>query len=573
MLPFEHPSPTLPHGAQSPIETLRRVKVDTRIVQDFRPLAESLESELAALYWSESGVSPFTSNEVPFLINNDGRASEHCAAVFFAACQSLQGSDAPLVAMEFGAGTGLFALFFLDNFRAICEQENADFYSRLTYVVSDASPSTVERWRSSGLFERHPDRVLLAVAAAGEPEILRSLDGAMVASPGPPLAVFCNYVLDVLPAAIVRRGEDGNAEQLCLRTHLVDDDALIRQYTKLDPAQIRELASSNDAADRRKLIPLLTLFEFEAAYLPVQELPYLHEILDHAGGQARTLLNYGALQAIERMLPLLAPGGFLLIHDYGPVADEQVAGHATQQRFGASTAQGINFPFLEAMLGKRGVLVLRPEGDEDAPIHRRLVCPNPEQAGRSVDAFMHRFSADVRRYFEQPGEDARRYVAMGRRAEALDAYNLAVERFPNDWRLLGEVAEFIAFQLRDYASGLELARAALRLNPYFSAWLWNVAGDCHFCLGQLDEAHECYEKSLEIDPQDVRGNLNLAYTLSARGEWESALVAIAKGLARDARSLYRPRLLEKQQQILAALQQRFMGEQDRLLRRASRFAS
>jgi len=45
---------------------------------------------------------------------------------------------------------------------------------------------------------------------------------------------------------------------------------------------------------------------------------------------------------------------------------------------------------------------------------------------------------------------------------------------------------------------------------------------------------------------------------------------VAVALAADVRGLYRQRLLEKQHQILGAISGRWLGEQERLARRAER---
>jgi tetratricopeptide (TPR) repeat protein len=146
-----------------------------------------------------------------------------------------------------------------------------------------------------------------------------------------------------------------------------------------------------------------------------------------------------------------------------------------------------------------------------------------------------------------------------------------VERNPNDWQMLGEAAEFVGLQLQDYAAGLELARGALQRNPWYSSWLWNVLGDCLFYREKLEDAHEAFLQANRIDPDDVRTNLNLAYTFSARGEQTAALASIARGLAHDGRGIFRPRLLEKQSQVLTILSERAAATQNRLARRAERF--
>ena len=146
-----------------------------------------------------------------------------------------------------------------------------------------------------------------------------------------------------------------------------------------------------------------------------------------------------------------------------------------------------------------------------------------------------------------------------------------IERNPADWQMLGEAAEYVGLQLGDHAAGLEIVRSALQRNPWYSAWLWNILGDCLFYRERLADAHEAFTQAQRIDPDDPRTNLNLAYTLSARGDQAGALVAIAHGLAHDGKGHYRPRLLEKQAQVLALISECAAAEQNRLVRRAERF--
>jgi SAM-dependent methyltransferase len=116
------------------------------VLQEFRPLTRCLEWELSELHWNQQGILPFVENDVPFLINNSGRLSEHAAALLFANCLETLGAGSIRV-LELGAGTGLFARYFLNAFRAICLQENRDFYQRLIYYVTDRSMRTVQQWQ------------------------------------------------------------------------------------------------------------------------------------------------------------------------------------------------------------------------------------------------------------------------------------------------------------------------------------------------------------------------------------------------------------------------------------------
>src|ERR1700690_4066092 len=106
------------------------------LVQDFVPLAESLEWELGQQYLRERGNKAFLSDAspVPFVINNDGTLSRNAAEVFFANLQEAEKTaslEDEIFVLELGIGVGLFARFFLDRFRELCRQNGKDYYDRL----------------------------------------------------------------------------------------------------------------------------------------------------------------------------------------------------------------------------------------------------------------------------------------------------------------------------------------------------------------------------------------------------------------------------------------------------------
>ncbi|HYP28075.1 MAG TPA: tetratricopeptide repeat protein [Blastocatellia bacterium] len=548
-------------------ESIQGVSVNLSIVQDFMPLSESLEWELSDLYWATEGLLPFTGNDVPFIINNNGRLSEDAAAILYANCAESESLGDRIDVLELGGGTGLFARYFLDAFRIICEQEGRDFYERLVYHASDHSHRTAEQWVERGLFAGHDGHVIVGTCDATKPSNFRTLDGPEI-HPENLRAIFANYVLDVLPSAIVRAAPSG-PEQMCIRTHISDQATLANRYPRFSLADVRALAASKAPEERARLLPILNLFDFESAFRPVAGggLPYLNEALSFDSSIERVVLNYGAIECLEGCMRALGREGFVLVNDYGPVEREQAAGHASMQRFGSSIAVGINFPFLENHFNKNGMAVVKAEGDEARPIHTRLVCKS--ETPQTREAFRHRFGKAAQEHFESPSEEARRHAAAGRLNEALDSYRVALERNPRNWHLIGEVSEFVALQLKDFQAGLELIRAAIDLNPWYSTWLWNVLGDCLFCLNRFDDAHEAYLQAQRINPDDVRTNYNLAYTYLQFGSCREALEATARGLANDPLGAYRERLLNKQQEILAAISARWVGEQDRMFKRAS----
>ena len=548
--------------APDPLETLRGVTVSPRLIEDLRPLAKSLEWRLSELYWNTDGTRGFVQNEIPYTITSSGTLSSNAARLLFANCDE-HPPQGPFDVLEIGSGTGLFARLLLDEFRRLCERHAKPYFGQITYHVTDRSRRSLEQWSALGLFEGWP-------VAAGHADALDPLRVETAAGPRPLTAlraVFCNYSLDSLPVAILRKGAAG-PEELCIRTHLTADEARVRQLTRLNLDAIRELARNMDP----QLIPLVSLFEFEASFRPCAEsYPYAQEALTFAHDAPRMVLNYAAIQSLEKMLDALAPGGFVLINDYGPVRAADAPAMGATHRFGSSAAAGLNFPFLDHHFSSNGAGVVAPDQDDRLPIHPRLFTRSPIPETRQ--AFHEIFDWTAHQKQVEPQERARQHVEAGRFEAAKEAYQEALMARPRDWVVLAEIAEFLIRQIANYQAGLDIASGALVVNPWYSVWLWNVYGDALYALERFDEAHQAYLSAIKLEPGDVRTNLNLGYSYGQLGDHAAALEALGRGLANDRTGAFRERLLQKQQQIAAMVQARYIAEQEWLARRAARLSS
>jgi tetratricopeptide (TPR) repeat protein len=207
----------------------------------------------------------------------------------------------------------------------------------------------VNDWVERGLYAQHNSHVAPAVCNAEHVEGLTSVDGGKISLPGL-RGVFCNYVLDVLPCALVRHDNDV-IEELNIRTYLTSDATLLAQHTPLSPGEIQALSHHTR---------LIT----------------------------------------SRSLP------------------------ATEQIFNA------------------------------------------------------RFSAESINAFDAPAQQARSANTNGNHAEALDRYREAIEQQPRNWRLLGEIAEFLLFEIKDASAALELAQRAVELNPSLKRLVMEYPGRC-----------------------------------------------------------------------------------------------
>src|SRR6185295_19341451 len=114
---------TLPHATILPADPrsaaeaiLAKAQSSRAVIQDFVPLADSLEWQLGQEYLRQRGNKAFLSDAapVPYVINNDGTLSHHAAAVFFASLEDADEAgtlEEEIFVLERGIGVGLFARY------------------------------------------------------------------------------------------------------------------------------------------------------------------------------------------------------------------------------------------------------------------------------------------------------------------------------------------------------------------------------------------------------------------------------------------------------------------------------
>ncbi len=575
--PARPPSASAPRPSDAE-QILSKAQSGRAVVQDFCPLADSLEWQLGQEYLRDRGNKAFISDAspVPFVVNNDGTLSRHAADVFFASLEDAEkaGTLAPdedIFVLELGIGVGLFARFFLDAFRELCGEHRKDYYDRLCYVAADRSPRMLTDLLRHGVLSGHPGRYVVRQVDAMRPEALLPHDVLFHNSPGKPLrAVFLNYLLDCLPAAVLDL-RDGQVRQLHVRT-CVARNVKLADHTDLRPEQLVERAKSLDPAARQELLEVYGMFASEYDYRPVdpKSLPLGDFALEFARGRTERLVHsYGAIQALEKLLALVKDDGFILMNDYG--SDRIQQDHDFEhQRFSLATFVGVNFAELRAYFDRPG----EPRWDE--PL---------SQAGGILSRLLgHRLSWETRRTFDgrfgrvrhehlnEPIQKARQWQQVGRFELAASEYQEALRRQPYNWVLLNEVALFLVFSLRDLKAGVDMAKLALRLNPTCSAELWNTLGDGLFEFGRLAEARSAYRKALAVNASDVRSRYNLAWVYTREKSYPAALAVIAEALSLDKLGQYRDRLLAKQQEVVALQAARHQQEYLLLVNLVSKYA-
>ena len=209
--------------ASSPAEqVLAHAQAGREVVQDFVALAASLEWDLGKRYLRERGNKAFLSDSspVPYVVNNDGSLSRNAAEVFFtslAAAEKDGKLEGDIFVLELGIGVGLFARYLLDNLRELCWRNKKDHYERLCYILADNSPRMLQDVLRHGVLAEHPGRYRVRRVDAMHPEATLPHEPGLLGKPRPFRAVFLNYLLDCLPAAVLQ-WEGEQVRELHVRT-------------------------------------------------------------------------------------------------------------------------------------------------------------------------------------------------------------------------------------------------------------------------------------------------------------------------------------------------------------------
>lgn len=548
-------------------EALGRAAGKRVILEDFRPMAESLDWKLGAMYWRRTDSRAWLSESIPFAVTSDGWLSRGAVEVLFAALAEAEGSEASgrtIRVLEVGVGLGLFARYFLDAFRERCRHAGKDYYDRLTYVGTDLSESVLKDLRERGVLDAHEGRYELRVGDALRLDDLAADDGQ------PYHAIILNYLLDTLPAAVLRSEESG-LSQLWVRTGLARGVSL-SAFTSLSQDEVVQRVRSGDPKELAELIDLYKVFSLEYEFRPVEleSLPHSSFVAGMVKQPGQFLVySYGAVECLASALKLLRRGGVILLSDYGQVDDPSSGEMSEHQHFGPSTAIGLNFPLLGAYFEKAGRHWLRPNGDGTRIYTRAL---GWRLSDAVVAEFHERFDKKAYDRAQQPLDEARQLLEQGHHGAAMEALREAVRRQGANWALLEEIARYLIFVTGDYEQGVDIAEMGLTLNP-ISPHLWNTYGEGLYYLGHRRESHFAFTKALECNPRDPRACLGLAYTFAEFGDPSAALRMVAEGLACDDDGAHQEGLLEQQSRILMALSQRRQLEQQYLATRSRRIAA
>lgn len=310
------------------------------------PYQDCLLWKLAAYYYFNRGAATWRLSETPYVLTSNLQYAYQLAWVVHAALESQADLPLDLHFLETGAGHGVFSMNFLKAFRDVCLLEKTDYFSRLTYLISDISPRYLQEIAAQPLLQ--------PLIAAGQVQILQ-LDLTNIPQAcdlqGKPIslhdqnfqAVFCNYVFDTLPLAVYQLSE-GHWREKWVRT------------------EVHEHLPRSLPPHHYALKDTLFISEFRDLSLGKVAHPWIQSFLStvqHSGQTGLYPVSEVSLKALEGLFSLLAPAGVLWLADKG-FLDEMGLRELDfwPQTYGLCVTHSVNFPLLRDYLQTFGAACL-----------------------------------------------------------------------------------------------------------------------------------------------------------------------------------------------------------------------
>jgi len=523
------------------------------LLQAPTPFDQSILWRFHDAYFGARGIDAWNQGEVPFYsTSNYASARQHAGFLTDLVLSQLEtgrlAEGQEIWILEVGSGLGRFAANFLRALEIACGPAGAEVFDRLRYVLSDYSERSLREACATRALEPHvkAGRVIPALfdlrSRPGEGG-LHFLDGAK----GPPNAAFAsqfqmviaNYVCCVVPLKNLQHKQaEGWLEQWVRVESKVADDAAPKPAEQM----IDEMLAT---PTREGMVKGLTI-QWEWRSRPLEEVypKALHRdvlaALVRGLGDATVGYPHGFIDFVEGAGELLAPGGVMLVNDYGSIERKELAGLSERkpQIYGNSLANSINYAVFDAFAEVTGWHLLRSR-DKLGSLHTAALRPGigwteredlgfrknyiAWRGGDDILDFTHtaRLCAEKkdydralrywRRAIELEPENPDHHYRAGDAAIDLGQYEMAVT-FLEEGRGLaaGDTTLDFEFQLgratclaSDYPASIGWYEKALEKENHPTTW--TNLGVLYESADRFQDAYRCFKTAMEVDPQYARG--------------------------------------------------------------------
>ncbi len=516
------------------------------LLQPPTPFDQSLLWKFHDAYFASRGIAAWNNGDIPFYsTSNFATAHQHAGfLVDLVLAQNAEGrlsDDQEIWVLEVGSGLGRFAANFLRALEVSCGPAGEDVFSRIRYILSDYSEKSLREATATHALKPHVEagRIIPALLDLRDPTGLAFLDGRAVDMKLH--MVISNYVCCVVPLKNMQhRLAEGWFEQwVRLEKKIEDGDGT---QVKNTGEIIEEMLANPTREGQVKSLDIH--FEWRPRPLELVYPGELHQgvlkaVAELVGGDATVGYPHGFIDFLDGIARFLAPGGLVLVNDYGSSDKRELVGlhERRSQIYGNSIANSVNFAIFDAYSKVTGWHILRSR-DLLGSLHTAAIRPGSPWTEREEQGFERNYvrsragddildhTHTARMCAEK--KDWERAIRYWRRAIELEPEN------PDHYYKAGDAAidaghhdmaiafleQGLAFATPDHGLDFEfqLGRATCLTQDYKSSirWYetaltkenhpttWTNLGVLYESEGRYRDAFNCYRTAMTLDPNYAR---------------------------------------------------------------------
>ncbi len=398
-------------------------------LEDFVPFDQSLQWRIHDAYYASRGIAAWKEGALPYFGTGNYPAVRRDARLIVEVAEELVragrlGPEEEIFVLEIGGGLGQFAYNFFRALREGCGKAGREIGARARFVFSDYSLASLQEAVGTSALEGlvRSGKLIAAQFDLRRPGELRDLEGRPMRPSF--AAIVANYVCCAAPTKMFRKTQ-GGYEEKHVRFGLEAEkevapgpllEACLKEPTKPDLLKSLEACAEWRPVDLEAVLP----HPLHAQAIRAATEGFAEATL------AYPLVFLEALRALERM----APGGMVLINDFGSILRENLKGLKDLEPtlYGNTLSCAVSFPVIEAFCRKAGwdmSLSDSPFSD----VHTAAIRFMPE-APRSFREAFRKANAQKKK-----GEEMTDFACSG--AEALEKkdYMRAIRQFMRCLRL------------------------------------------------------------------------------------------------------------------------------------------
>lgn len=476
---------------------------------------ESIIWQIQNNYYQQKGKETWKSGDVPFNISCNSRAAYQNARVVFESIDiNINNRNKKIYVIELGAGSGIFSLNFINEFKKICQSKNdapagKKLFKNLHYMITDYSEKNLLDISQNKLLQKLQKQGIVDFYLLDVTELqkVKKLNGSLFQlNEGMVTAVISNYLHSNLPVAILKKEKNNYFEKqmeiyLDLDVKTNDPDDFAKKFIA-NPAEYQILDKLEKKVEYKK-IDINKYFKNE-----IERKTILETAKDFKN--AWITYPFSSFSSIRKILPFIKKDGMLIISDKSYSDEANYLQKENQEVIhNNSISHTVNIPLFERFAINYGIWAIRTKSS-DYSFHTIMLVNSKKIKPKVKKTFEEMFiKENINNYIFRDYHQAKNYLQKNELKNAALSYIKVLKYMPNESWLLYNIG-ICYFSDKNFAEALKYFEKGKENDSFNFFDFYLLIGLCLMNLQRYREAIKNFRKSIKSYGNNPKINYSIA---------------------------------------------------------------